>query len=145
MTWTSSNDAIATVDATGIVTAGSVTGIPVTITAIEGDAIRVPSDPQLVAETVLTVTDTALSSIAVTADNTSITSGSTQAQLTATGTYGDATTAVITSSMIWSSSDTTIATVDTAGLVTGVSPGTATITATDPITAVAGTLDITVN
>ena len=145
MTWTSSNDAIATVDATGIVTAGSVTGIPVTITAIEGDAIRVPSDPQLVAETVLTVTDTALSSIAVTADNTSITTGSTQAQLTATGTYGDATTAVITSSMIWSSSDTTIATVDTTGLVTGVSPGTATITATDPITAVAGTLDITVN
>ena len=144
MTWTSSNDAIATVDATGIVTAGSVTGIPVTITAIEGDAIRVPSDPQIVAETVLTVTDTALSSIAVTADNTSITTGTTQ-PLTATGTYGDATTVVITSSMTWSSSDTTIATVDTAGLVTAVSPGTATITATDPITAVAGTLDITVN
>jgi len=143
MTWTSSNDAIATVDTTGIVTAGTITGIA-TITATQGDSILVPGDTPIVAETVLTVTDTALTSIAVTADNTSITTGLTQ-PLTATGTYEDATTAVITSSMTWSSSDTTIATVDTTGLVTAVSPGTATITATDPITAVAGTIDITVN
>jgi len=143
MTWTSSNDAIATVDATGIVTAGSVTGTA-TIIATQGDSILVPGDTPIVAQTLLTVTDTALSSIAVTADTTSITTGSTQ-QLTATGTYADATTVVITASMTWSSSDTNIATVDTTGLVTAVSPGTATITATDPITAVAGTLDITVN
>lgn len=144
MTWTSSNLDVATVDSTGIVTAGSVTGIAATITATQGDSILFPGDTPLVAETVLIVTDTALSSIAVTADTTSITTGSTQ-QLTATGTYGDATTVVITASMTWSSSDTTIATVDTGGLVTAVSPGTATITATDPITAVAGSLDITVN
>jgi len=146
MTWASSNTDVATVDTTGIVTAGSVTGTT-TITATEGDAIRIPSDTPIVAETLLTVTDTALSSIAVTAENdtTSIATGST-VQLIATGTYGDATTAVITASMTWSSSDTTIATVDSlTGIVTGVTAGTATITATDPITAVAGSLDITVN
>jgi uncharacterized protein YjdB len=145
MTWTSSNTDVATVDTTGIVTAGSVTGTA-TITATQGDSILVPGDTPIVAETLLTVTDTALSSIAVTAENdtTSITTGSTL-QLTATGTYADATTTVITSSMTWSSSDTTIATVDTAGLVSAVGPGTATLTATDPITAVAGSIDITVN
>jgi uncharacterized protein YjdB len=143
MTWTSSNTDVATVDSTGIVTAGSNTGTA-TITATQGDSILVPGDTPIVAETVLTVNSTALSSIAVTADTTSITTGSTQ-QLTATGTYADATTAVITASMTWSSSDTNIATVDTGGLVTAVSPGTATMTATDPITAVAGSLDITVN
>jgi uncharacterized protein YjdB len=146
MTWTSSNDAIATVDASGIVTAGSVTGIPVTITATQGDSIFVPGDTRHSDQTVLIVTDTALTSIAVTAENdtTSITTGS-PLQLTATGTYGDATTTVITSSMTWSSSDTTIATVDTAGLVTAVGPGTATITATDPITVISGNIAITVN
>jgi uncharacterized protein YjdB len=144
MNWTSSNTDVATVDATGIVTAGSITGTA-TITATQGDAILVPGDTPIVADTVLTVTDTALSSIAVTADNTSITTGSTQ-QLTATGTYGDATTVVITASMTWSSSDTTIATVDpSTGIVTAVATGTATITATDPITAVSGSIDITVN
>jgi len=143
MTWTSSNTDVATVDTTGIVTAGSITGTA-TITATQGDSILVPGDTPIVAETLLTVNSTALSSIAVTADNTSISTGSTQ-QLTATGTYADATTVVITASMTWSSSDTTIATVDTAGLVTAVGPGTATITATDPITTVAGSLSITVN
>ncbi len=48
-------------------------------------------------------------------------------------------------SVTWSSSDDTIATVDSSGLVTGVAPGTATITATSvaaPL--VAGTLSVTV-
>ena len=144
MTWTSSDSNIATVDSTGIVTAGSNTG-PVTITATQGDTILGPDAVVHTGQTLLTVNSTALSSIAVTADNTSITTGSTQ-QLTATGTYGDSTTADITASMTWSSSDTTIATVDpSTGIVTGVATGTATITATDPITAVAGTIDITVN
>ena len=146
MTWTTLDSTIATVDSTGIVTAGSVTGS----TLIQATASTSIDPAQIipVQTLTLTVTDTALTSISATATDgvtTSVTANSTL-QLIATGTYEDATTAVITLSMTWSSSDTSIATVDAAtGLVTGVSAGTATITATDPITAVAGTIDITVN
>jgi formylglycine-generating enzyme required for sulfatase activity len=49
-------------------------------------------------------------------------------QLTATATYPDNTTQDISSSSSWSSSDTTIATIDSYGLVTGVKKGTTTIT-----------------
>ncbi|HEY9466587.1 MAG TPA: Ig-like domain-containing protein, partial [Vicinamibacterales bacterium] len=47
---------------------------------------------------------------------------------TATGTYSDSSTADLTSSVTWSSSDATIATVS-AGTATGVKPGAVTITA----------------
>jgi len=50
-------------------------------------------------------------------------------QLIATGTYSDSSTGDFTHSSTWTSSDTTIATVSSAGVVTGVAPGTATITA----------------
>ncbi len=50
-------------------------------------------------------------------------------QLTATGTYTDGTVADVTSSVNWASSNPFVATVNTAGLATGVSTGTATITA----------------
>ncbi len=49
-------------------------------------------------------------------------------QLTATGTYDDASTADVTASAVWTSSDDLVATV-AAGLVTGVAAGNATITA----------------
>jgi hypothetical protein len=54
--------------------------------------------------------------------------GSTQ-QMTATGTYNDGSTKTLTSGVVWTSSDPTIATVTAGGLVTGVAAGTATITA----------------
>jgi hypothetical protein len=54
--------------------------------------------------------------------------GSTQ-QMTATGTYNDGSTKTLTSGVVWTSSDPTIATVTVGGLVTGVAAGTATITA----------------
>ena len=50
-------------------------------------------------------------------------------QMAATGTYNDGTTQDLTSKAFWSTSDSTIASINTTGLVTGVSPGTATITA----------------
>jgi uncharacterized protein YjdB len=146
MTWTTSNSDVATVDSGGIVTAGSTTGTA-TLTATQGDTILVPGDTPIVVETTLTVTASALSSIAVTAENdtTSIATGST-VQLTATGTFADDSTDDVTSHVTWSSSDTTLATVDAAtGLVTGVGAGTVTITAADPITAVSGSIDITIN
>ena len=69
-----------------------------------------------------------LASLAITPANISVTVGNTQ-QLTATGTYSDHTTGNLTSSVTWASSDTSVMTVNSAGLATGVAPGTAMITA----------------
>lgn len=80
-------------------------------------------------KTLMATTGTAtLSSITVTPNNPSIIVGGTQ-QLVATGVYSDASTNNVTSSVIWSSSSTSIATVSSSGNVVGVSAGTATITA----------------
>lgn len=50
--------------------------------------------------------------------------------LTATATFSDSTTQDVTSSATWTSSDETVAIVDSNGVVTGVAAGTATITVT---------------
>jgi len=60
-----------------------------------------------------------LTSIAVTAPNSSIPKGTTQ-QFTATGSYGDNSTADITSQVTWKSSNTAVATVTSTGLATAV-------------------------
>jgi Big-like domain-containing protein len=67
--------------------------------------------------------------------------GSTQ-QMTATGTYNDGSTKTLTSGVVWTSSDPTVATVTAGGLVTGVAAGTATITAQSGT--ITGTAAITV-
>jgi uncharacterized protein YjdB len=54
--------------------------------------------------------------------------GSTQ-QFNATGTYSDGSTADVTYQVTWASSDTTIATISSAGLVTGIAVGKTNITA----------------
>ena len=51
-------------------------------------------------------------------------------QMTATGTYDDGSTKTLTGNVLWSTDNSTIATVNTSGLLSAVSPGTATITAT---------------
>jgi uncharacterized protein YjdB len=113
ITWSSSDDGIATVDATGKVTAIK-TG-EATITAKSGEKS---------AECKVTVKMIPVTS--VTLDNTSLKLkvGKT-AQLTATVTPEDATDKKIT----WTSSDESIATVSKEGLVTAVKRGKATITA----------------
>lgn len=83
----------------------------------------------------------ALVSIDVTPDAPSVAVTATQ-QMTATGTYEDATTADITSIVSWSSDNESFATVSSSGLVTGVGAGTATITATRG--AISGNEDVTV-
>jgi len=52
------------------------------------------------------------------------------AQFQATGRYSDVSTSDITNEVTWGSSDTTVASINVAGLATGVGPGTATISAT---------------
>jgi hypothetical protein len=70
-----------------------------------------------------------------------LTAGGTQ-QFTATATYSDGPTANITSNVIWASSNTSVLTINSAGLATGVGAGTATITATQ--SGVTGTTTLTI-
>ncbi len=65
-------------------------------------------------------------------------------QLTATATYSDKTTEDISGTVTWTSSDQSIATVSSSGLVTAVKEGLVTITATVPGSTVSGTAAITV-
>ena len=74
-------------------------------------------------------TTVALTSIAVTPAPSSIAAGA-NVQLTATGTYSDSTTKDVSATAVWSTSNSTIATVNGAGLVSGMKGGSATITAT---------------
>ena len=64
-------------------------------------------------------------------------------QESAVGTYNDGSTKTLGSGVQWSSSDATTASVNSSGLVTGTSPGSATITAAYQTTS--GTSSITVN
>lgn len=83
-----------------------------------------------------------LSSIFITPAATTVAVKGSQ-QLTATGTYSDGSKSPLSGSTVgWSSSDNTVATISNGGLVTGVGTGTATMTATAE--GVSGTASITV-
>jgi uncharacterized protein YjdB len=82
-----------------------------------------------------------LTTVTVTPATPSVTVGSTQ-QMIATGTYDDGNTGDLTSSASWTSSDTSVATVSSTGLVKGISEGTATISATSG--AISGSTTVTV-
>ncbi|HEY6445567.1 MAG TPA: Ig-like domain-containing protein [Acidobacteriaceae bacterium] len=132
VTWVSGNTKVATITAAGLATgvaSGSAT-ITASLIGVSGSAT-------------LTVTSTAptLTSIAVTPAAPSITAGATQ-QFTATGTYSDGTTKNITNSVNWTSSNTSVATINGSGLATAVAAGTSTITASSG--SVSGTAMLTV-
>src|SRR5208282_1467160 len=80
-------------------------------------------------------------SIAVTPANQTIPAGL-PVQFNATGTYSDGTTQDITSSVAWMSSAPAVATINMGGLASGLSTGSATITAA--LGAVQGTTSLTV-
>jgi len=128
-TWTSSNTSVATVSSTGLVTA--VAAGTANIIANSGGAEG--SSP-------LNVTASTLNSITISPANSTVVAGSTL-QFNATGNFKDPPTQDITSLVTWTSSDTTIATISTSGLATGVKAGTVTITAT--ATATAGPITVT--
>ena len=64
-------------------------------------------------------------------------------QMTAVGTYNDGSTKTLGSGVYWNSSATNIASISTSGLVTGISPGTATINASSG--AVTGSATVTIS
>jgi len=83
-------------------------------------------------------------SIVITAPNPSLASGSSE-QLKATATYGNGTTGDITTSALWTSANPSIATVGNAtGMATGVTAGSAKITAAVTGITVIGSLSLTV-
>lgn len=122
VTWTSSSTPVATIDAAGRAT--SVSAGATTITATSG---------VVSASATLTVTAATLVSITVLPANPSVALGTPQ-QFSATGTFSDNTTQNLTTSVTWSSSATSVATISNAGRATPVAAGTTTITATMPVT-----------
>ena len=129
VTWTSSNTSVATVS-NGTVTAKSVGTATITATA-EGKS----------ATCAVTVTPVLVSGITLNSSTANVNVGSTLT-LTATVTPSNAADKSIT----WSTSNSTVATVSTSGVVTGVKAGTATITATaNDGSGVTATCTVTVN
>ncbi|MBI4689286.1 MAG: DUF1566 domain-containing protein [Nitrospirae bacterium] len=86
-------------------------------------------------------TTATLVSITVTPANPSITEGATR-QFTATGTYSDSTTQNLTTSVTWSSSNASVATINNSGLATGIAAGSTTIKATSG--SISGSTSLTV-
>lgn len=119
--WSSSRTAVATVTATGS-SAGTATGIA------PGTADITAALGGVAGSATLTVTNAKLVSVAVAPATFTVAVRGTQ-PLQATGTFNDGTTLDITRQCIFSSSSKAVAVVSRAGVVTGVAPGTATVTA----------------
>jgi uncharacterized protein YjdB len=142
VTWTTSAPSVATVsnggDSMALVTSAAA-GLT-TITA---------TDPAtgIAGSAAITVNSAQLVSIAITPNRPSVPLGMTQ-QFTAVGTYTDATTQDVTASVNWSSSSASVATISTTGAATGLASamgtGSTTVTASDPVTGVSASTDLTV-
>jgi len=118
VTWASANPAIASVDAAGLVTAH--TAGSATISATSEGKIGTSS---------ITVTDTPVASVEVTPTAATIEAGGDTARFTAIA--RDANGNVLSGRVAtWTSDNAAAATVAASGLATGVTPGSATITAT---------------
>ena len=129
-TWLSATPAVASVSSTGLATALTVgtSSISATLGSLSGNAT-------------LTVTAATLVALAVTPAATSLARGRTQ-QLTATGTYSDASMQDLSAQVTWTSGTPATATVSGTGLVTAAEVGTSTLTAT--LGARSGTATLTV-
>jgi len=130
VTWAASLVSISTIDAAGLATAVG-TGTT-TISATSGSVTGTAT---------LTVSTATLVSLAVTPANSTMAIG-TSKQFTATGTFSDTSTQDLTASVLWSSSQATVATINNLGLATSVALGSATITAT--LGTVSGSTGLTV-
>jgi trimeric autotransporter adhesin len=129
--WSSQPPSVATVTAFGRVTAVS-TGMA-QVTAHFG---------ALSASASVTVNPTTIASIEVSPAAPTLVKGSTL-QLTATAVLSDGSTLDVTSSVMWSSNRPAVGAVTGSGLVTAISPGTATVTAT--MSGLSGSTVITVS
>jgi len=157
VTWASNAPAIATISATGVATA--VSAGTVTITASMAGATSATASISVSGTAGSTGNDVV--SLSVIPGTQSVASPSATAQFIATGTTVSGSTLDVTRQVTWSSSSTSVATVNSAGLATGAGKGTTTIaavftnpdktvaTANSTLTVIAGTAepitDITVS
>jgi len=107
--WTSSDDSVATVNSSGLVT-----GVAIGTSTISA------YDSGYSASTTVTVTDASLLSISISPTSPTIDSGKSQ-QFTATGLLQDGKTMDLTKSVMWASSNTAVATIDSDGLASAAS------------------------
>ncbi|MEO7083172.1 MAG: Ig-like domain-containing protein, partial [Gemmatimonadaceae bacterium] len=131
ITWSSSATGVATVSASGVVTGVSAGSVTITATS-EGQS----------GTATITVANAPVASVTVAPATASIIVGATT---TLVPTLKDASNNVLTGRVItWSSSATGVATVSASGVVTGVSAGSATITATSEGQSGTATITVTV-
>lgn len=117
-TWSTDSNK-ATVSASGLATG-----------VAQGTAHIIATRNSLTAQATLTVSVPVIDSVAVSPASVSLAKGRTQ-QLSAAAVYSDDSNQDVTGVATWTSSDPNVATVTVAGLVTAVTVGSATITATD--------------
>jgi len=118
VTWSSSNNGVASITASGLATARNLGSV--TITATSGS---------ISGNTSATVNAADLASLAIQPGNATIAQSTSQA-FSAIGTFDDGSTHNLTSQVTWTSSNPTVATVGSGnGLAKGLTPGTTTITA----------------
>lgn len=131
LSWLSSSASVAGVNSNGLATglAPGQTTISVFFNSMSATAS-------------LTVTPAVLTNIVVT-PVTTVVGINGNAQFTATGVFSDNTTQDITAQVVWSSSNATFAEINAAGLATGISAGTVTITATSGTVTGLATLNVT--
>lgn len=118
VSWTSSAPAIASVDSLGTVRAVTM-----------GTAIITAARSGFTVTSTVTTTTATLMSIELAPSTLSIAKGLTR-QLVVNGRYSNGLTQPVTSMTTWGSSAASVATISSAGVLTAVAPGTATVTAT---------------
>ncbi len=130
VTWNSSNAGVATVNTTGLLTgvASGSANISATLGTLSGS---IP----------MTIGAAVIATLTVTPASPQIYTGGSQ-QFTATATYSDGSTKDLTSTVTWSATPSTVATISTAGLLTAVAAGAFTLTATSGtmVATVSGTI-----
>ena len=124
VTWTSSDNTVATVDSNGLVTAKVDGAVVIKAKANDGSNVENTYNVTITGQTI-TPSTVSVTGVSITGTNSISSKGGTT-QLSATVSPSNATDKSVT----WTSSDNTIATVDSNGLVTAKTDGTVTITAT---------------
>jgi trimeric autotransporter adhesin len=117
-TWTSSDTSVATVSSAGVVQ-----------TVSTGTATISAKQDSVTGTATLTVTPSQLQSIAISPTTPTVLASQGTLQFTATGTFADGSTADLTTTVVWTSSNSGVATFNANGSVNLVAAGTSTITA----------------
>ena len=121
VTWSTSPTTVATINSAGLLTASTL-----------GTATVKAQSGGVIASTNVTVTQKQVTSISISplTQTLSLSLGPTTVQFTATATYGDGSTANVTTIATWTSVPTSVASISSTGLATAEAIGTATVTAT---------------